>query len=266
MRKSAVMAVVIIALFGAAKMRFEQKLTEDHRAAFFHGAKLNLNMRQQIGQLGFLAALSGFRSVVADLIWFEAQTAWERTEWGRVALLCNNVTALEPRNVMFWDLSAWHMGYNASNFDRRNPKQPREALRIKAQRNDFNLAEDFLLRGIENNPDHYKLYESMATLYKEKFAANALTPAEADKYHLKASEYYEKAAQFPNSPTYEKRFTVYELSHVTGHEREAYEKLVKLYKMGEKEWLPTLLLRLNYLQEKLNIPPDQRVYTPPDKK
>ena len=255
MRKSAVVAVAILALFGVAKMRVEQKLAEDHRAAFFHGAKLNLNMRQQIGQLGFLAALSGFRSVVADLIWFEAQTAWEHTEWGRMALLFNNVTALEPRNVMFWDLSAWHMGYNASNFAIRNPKQPRQALRIKAQREYFKLAEDFLLRGIENNPDHYKLYESIATLYKEKFAD-----------HYKAYEYYDKAAQFPDSPTYEIRFAAYELSHCPDHEQEAYEKLVKLYKMGEKEWLPTLLSRLNYLQEKLNIPPDQRVYTPPAKK
>ena len=255
MRKTAAVAVAILALFGASKMHFEQQLAEEHRAAFFHGAKLNLNMRQQIGQLGFLAALSGFRSVVADYLWIEAHGAWERTEWGRMALLFNNVTALEPRNVMFWDLSAWHMGYNASNFAIRNPKEPRQALRIKAQREYFKLAEDFLLRGIENNPDHYKLFESLATLYKEKFDD-----------HYKASQYYDKAAQFPFSPSYEKRFAAYELSRCPDHEQEAYEKLVKLYRLGENEWLPTLLSRLNYLQEKLNIPPDQRVYTPPAKK
>jgi len=255
MKKPVAAAIVILVLFGVAKMPFEQQLTDEHRAAFFHGAKLNLNMRQQIGQLGFLAALSGFRSLVADLIWFQAESAWERTEWGRVALLCNNVTALEPRNIMFWEMSAWHMGWNASNFARRNPKEPREALRIKSQREYFKLAEDILTRGIENNPDRYNLYDYMALLYKEKF-----------NDHCTASEYYEKAAQFPDSPSFEKRFAAYELSNCPGHEREAYEKLVKLYKMGENEWLPTLLSRLNFLQEKLNIPPDQRVYNPATQK
>jgi len=255
MKKPMVAAVAIIALFGAAKFNFEQHLAEEHRAAYFHGAKLNLNMRQQIGQIGFLAALSGFRSVVADYLWVEAHIIWERVEWGRMALLFNNVTALEPRNVMFWDMSAWFMGYNASNFAIRNPKEPRLALRIKAQREYFKMAEDFLLRGIENNPDRYKLYEDLATLYKEKFDD-----------HYKAFEYYDKAAQFPDSPSYEKRFAAYQLSYSPGHEQEAYERLVKLYKTGENEWLPTLLERLNFLQEKLNVPSGQRVYTPPSQK
>jgi len=254
MKKAYAAALAIMALFGFVKMGFEQQLTEEHRASFFHGAKLNLDMRQQLGQLGFLAALSGFRSVVADLLWFQAHTAWERTEWGRMALLFNNVTALEPRNTMFWDMAAWHMGYNASIAARNNRKQPREALRIKAQREYFKVAEDFLLRGIQNNPDRYKLYDSLANLYRDKF-----------QDHLKASEYFAKAAQFENSPTYEKRMAAYELSYCPDREQEAYEMLVKFYKMGENEHLPTLLTRLKFLQEKLNIPADQRVYNPPDK-
>jgi len=254
MRKHYAVALLIVAIFGAAKLPFEQKLTEEHRAAFFHGADFSVNMREQIGQREFIAALSGFRSLVADGLWIRAEIAWEHTEYGRLALLCNNVTALDPRNVMFWDMSAWHMGWNASVYEFRNPKQPREALRIKAQHEYFKLAEDFLIRGIQNNPDRYKLYESLANLYKEKF-----------DNHLKASQYYEKAAAFPNSPSYEKRFAAYQLSWCEGHEQEAYDRLVKLYKMGENEHLPTLLSRLNFLQEKLNIPPDQRVYNPPEK-
>lgn len=251
MKKAYALALALILLFGAVRLPVEQTLTEDHRAAFFHGAKLNLDLRQQIGQLGFLAALSGFRSVVADYLWVEAYSAWEKTEWGRMAVLFSNVTALQPRNVMFWDMAAWHMGWNASIAARNNPRQPREALRIKAQRDYFKLAEDILLQGIRNNPDHYKLYESLANLYKEKF-----------EDHLKAAEYYEKAAQFKDSPTYEKRFAAYQLSYCPGHEREAYEKLSKLYKMGENERLPTLLSRLKFLEETLNIPSDQRVYKP----
>lgn len=254
MKKGCAIALAILMLFGAAKWQFEQRLTWLHRAAFFHGAKLDLTMRQQIGQTGFLAALSGFRSVVADYLWIEAHTAWEQTEWGRMALLFNNVTALQPRNVMFWDMAAWHMGWNASLAALENPKQPREALRIKAQREYFKLAEDFLLRGIQNNPDRYTLYESLGRLYREKF-----------QDHCKASVWFDKASKFPKAPGYEKRFAAYELSQCPGHEREAYEWLAKLYNMGEKERLPTLLKWLNFLEEKLNIPPGQRVYAPPPK-
>ena len=159
--------ILILLAFGFSKLKFEQRLAEEHRAAFFHSAKLNLNMRQQIGQLGFIAALSGFRALVADALWIEAHSAWERTEWGKMALLFENVTALQPRCIMFWEMSAWHMGYNASVAARNNPKQPREALRIKAQREYFKLAEDFLLRGIGNNPDRYDLCEQLAILYRD---------------------------------------------------------------------------------------------------
>jgi hypothetical protein len=34
--------------------------------------------------------------------------------------------------------------------------------------------------------------------------------------------------------------------------------------MGEDERLPTLLTKLAELQEKLSVPPDQRIYTPPN--
>ncbi len=252
MRTLAVIAILLI--FGAAKLRFEQRLTEEHRAAYFHGAKLNLDLRQQVGQLGFIAALSGFRALVADVLWIQAHSAWERTEWGRMALLFNTVTALQPRNVMFWDVAGWHMAWNASVAAREDPKQPREALRIKAQREYFQLGRDFYERGIANNPDKYVLHDRLALLLRDKLDD-----------HCGAAKEYDLAAQFKDAPEYEKRFAAYELSYCEGHERDAYERLLALYKIGEHEWLPTLLKRLDYLQQKLNVPPEQRVYIPPEK-
>ncbi len=248
------LVIALLLAFGAAKLKFEQRLTEAHRAAFFHGAQLTLDLRQQIGQLGFLAALSGFRSMVADLLWIQAHTAWENTEWGRMALLLNNVTTLQPRNLMFWDMAAWHMAWNASVAAREDKKQPREALRIKAQREYFELGKDFLIRGIKNNPDRYLLYDRLGLLYREKF-----------QDHCKAAEQFEKAASFPDAPEYEHRFAAYEWAECPGHEREAYERLLALYNKGESERLPTLLSKLRTLQEKLNIPADQRVDIPPEK-
>src|SRR4029453_14832042 len=104
--KTKILVCLGILVFGALRLPFEQRLTEEHRAAYFHTARLNLDLRQRLGQMGFLAALSGFRAVVADALWIEAYTAFERTEWGRMALLFDTVTSLQPRAVLFWYMSS----------------------------------------------------------------------------------------------------------------------------------------------------------------
>jgi len=246
MRKAIVLAILLV--FGLGKLHFEQRLTEEHRNAFFHGAKLNLGLRQQIGQFGFIAALSGFRSLVADLLWIRAHAAWEATQWGRMVLLFNNVTALQPRCVTFWDMAAWHMAWNASVAAREDRRQPREALRIKAQREYFDLGKDFLERGIQNNPDRWNLYFSLGRLYVEKYHD-----------HASAGEQYRLAAQFADTPKYVHRFAVYELAQVPGKEREAYQQLVDLYQKGIDEHVPTLIKHIKRLQVELQIPENQRV-------
>jgi hypothetical protein len=103
----------LLLLFGTLRLPIEAALTEQHRSAYFHQARVGLDLREQIGQLGFLAALSGFRSLVADVAFIQAHVAWERTEWGRVLLLFREATILHPRSVLFWDMAAWHMAWNA---------------------------------------------------------------------------------------------------------------------------------------------------------
>jgi hypothetical protein len=251
--KVRVAAIFILLVFGALRMPFEQRLTEEHRAADFHGAKFDLDMRQRLGQSGFIAALSGFRALAADVLWIQAFSAWERTEWGRMKLLFDSVTSLQPRCIMFWDMASWHMAWNASIAACEDPKQPRGALRLRAQREYFKIGEQYLLDGIKNNPDRWQLYERLGALYRDKF-----------NDPCKAYEAYEKSAALPGHPSFVRRFAAYMLADCPGHEREAYERLVKYYQMGEDEHLPTLLQKLAELQEKLSVPPDQRIYTPPN--
>ncbi len=238
----------LLLLFGALRLPIESRLTEQHRSAYFHQAQLGLNLREQIGQLGFLAALSGFRSLVADVIFIQAHVAWERTEWGRVLLLFRQATTLQPRSVLFWDMAAWHMAWNASVAALQDETLPNDFLRRKAQREYIDLGKNFLERGIKNNPDRPQLYESLARLYKEKL-----------QNHAAAAKYYARAAALPGAPEYDKRFAGYELSFAPGHEREAYEALRQLYDLGEHERLPTLLSRLKFLEEKLAIPLYERI-------
>lgn len=241
-------ALGVLLVVGALKMPVERNLAALHRQEHFGGVEFNLDLREKIGQLGFIAALSGFRAIVADALFIQAYSAWENTEWGRMLLLFRHVTTLQPRVLLFWDIAAWHMAWNASVAAMNDQKQPRLALRVKAQREYFAIGKDFLERGIKNNPDRPELYEALARLYKEKY-----------KDHERASEYYAKAAALPGAAPFDGRFSAYELSYSEGREREAYERLRHLYDEGPQERLPTLIKRLKFLEDKLGIPQEQRI-------
>jgi len=244
-------ALAILVALGALKLPIERDLAAMHRQEHFRGVEFNLDLREEIGQLGFVAALSGFRAIVADALFIQAHVAWERTEWGRILLLFRHITTLQPRVLLFWDTAAWHMAWNASVAAMNDRTQPRLALRVKAQREYFALGKEFLERGIKNNPDRPQLYEALARLYKEKY-----------KDHQRASEFYAKAATVPDGAPFDRRFSAYELSYCEGREQDAYKRLRELYDEGEQERLPTLIARLKFLEDKLAIPQDQRI---PDK-
>ncbi|MEX1010402.1 MAG: hypothetical protein WEC72_03545, partial [Chthoniobacterales bacterium] len=205
-------------------------------------------LREQIGQLSYAAALSGFRSLIAAFLWIEAHTAWEQTAWGRMAGLFQSVTALQPRSLVYWDLASWHMAWNAAVAARENPKEPSEFLRSRAEREYQQLGRDFLERGIANNPDGYLLHERLGIMLRDKFndpcgAADAFTAAAAR----------------PAAPPYVKRLAAYELSACPGREREAYEKLRAIYLLGDEEHVPTVITLINELEEKLDIPTSDRL-------
>ncbi len=242
------LVLLILIVLGAIKLPIERDLAVIHRQEHFRGVEFNLDLREKLGQLGFIAALSGFRAIVADALFIQAHVAWERTEWSRVLLLFRHVTTLQPRSILFWDMAAWHMAWNASVAAMNDRAQPRLALRVKAQREYFALGKDFLERGIKNNPDRPQLYETLARLYREKY-----------KDHERASEFFGKAAALPGALRYNRRFSAYELSYCEGREREAYDRLRQLYNESEKERLPTLITRLKFLENKLGIPQDERI-------
>src|SRR6267143_4771834 len=250
MIRAAVVLAVLIGL-GTLKLPIERNLAALHRQEHFRGVEFNLDLREKLGQLGFIAALSGFRSIVADGLFIQAHAAWERTEWGRVLFLFRQVTTLQPRAVLFWDMAAWHMAWNASTAAMNDPAQPRLALRVKAQREYFQLGKDFLERGIRNNPDRPQLYEALARLYRDKY-----------NEHQHAAEFFHKAAVLPGAPSYAKRFAAYELSRCEGRESEAYDQLHALYAASNSERLPTLIRRLKDLEIKLDIPLNQRILDP----
>ena len=245
------LAVILLAAFGAAVLPLQIRLAAEAKAAHFRKTDLSLDLRERIGQMGFLAALSGFRSPLAAFLWIEAHSAWENTEWGRMAGLFDTVTTLQPRSLLYWDMAAWHMAWNASVAAMQDEKQPSEALRIRAQRQYFALGRDFLERGIRNNPDRHQLHLQLGVLLRDKF-----------EDHCGAAEAFLRASEFPDAPPYCRRFASYEMAKCEGREREAYELLKKLYLEGDKQRLPTLINVLREMEKKLDIPASERVENP----
>lgn len=245
--KGRVLGIVVLLGWGIAKMPLEARLQQRMEGARLGGYKPTASLRQQAGQAGFLAALGGLRAAVADLLWIRAHSAWSDVQYGRMKLLFDTCVSMQPRRVNFWEQSSWHMAYNGAAHIQNSVENPIE--RDVKMREFFKLGEDFLLRGIENNPDSWELYDRLGMLYRDKF-----------KDMAKASAAYEEASKRPGHLDYTKRFAVYCLAEVPGREREAYDRLLAFFKEGEQEWLLTLLKQLQRLERILEIPDSQRIY------
>ncbi len=251
-QRGLLLAVGLIVGWGLLRVAGEARLAAGQRAAGIGMVPLRLDFREQLGQVGLLAALSGFRSVVADFVWLEAYSAWERVEYGRLNLLLNTATTLQPRNVEFWDQSAWHMAWNASVHAREDRGgQGREALRRKAEREYVLLGKDYAERGLASNPDARALHERLALIFYEKLHDPCAAAAA-----------YARAAGSPRALGYEKRFAAFRLAECPGREREAYWLLRFYYDLSERERVPTLIRLLRELEEKIGLPEEQRLDKP----
>lgn len=244
-----IVAIVLLGIFGAILIPFEKSLNNSQKQANLRKTALDLNLREQVGQMGFLAALSGFRSPLAAYYWIEAHIAWEKTEWGRMAGLFNTVTTLQPRSEHYWDMAAWHMAWNASIAALNDEKkQPSEVLRKRAQQQYFKLGRDYLDQGIKNNPDSAYLYERLGVLLRDKL-----------EDHCAAGEAFLRSSELPSAPPYIARFAGYEMAKCPGKEREAYDLLKKLYDKGPDERKPSLISTLTELEKKLDVPQSDRI-------
>jgi hypothetical protein len=248
-RKKRVMLGVIgvVFLMGWVRSGFEATLHQRAREAGFHLADVRLDLRERLGQAGFIGALSGFRALVADVIWLEAWTAWSRMEWVRLKVQLEAVTRLQPRCVMFWTSSAWHMTHNAAGAMLLDERMS-EGARKRAEREYQRFGEAFLRRGLGYNSESPELWTALADLYANKYRE----PEQAAALYLEAS-------RRPGAFRFVERFAYFQLAKVRGREREAYENLRRLYLADDDNRKPTLLRELGRLERELNIPEPDRL-------
>jgi hypothetical protein len=253
-----ILGILVLAVWGIAKIPLESRHAAAMQAQRLGGFRPTASLRQQAGQAGFIAALGGLRAAVADLLWIRAHSAWQDVQYGRMKLYFDVCTALQPRRELFWDVAAWHMAWNGAAYvenqrggGETGPITPEE--RARQMEEFYRIGEDYHLQGIQNMPDSWVLFDRLGTLYRDKF-----------KDPCRAAGAFAEAAKRPGRLDYVRRFAVYMLADCPGHDQEAYEKLLALYNESQNEWLPGLLVRLQRLERKLNIPKEKRVYIPPE--
>lgn len=123
---------------------------------------------------------------------------------------------------------------------------------LRAERQYYDLARDYLERGIRNVPDRWELFMTLGHFLSDKL-----------KDPCGSSEAYREGSKRPGAPPYLRRFAAYQLAECPGRERDAYNELRALYLEGEEQRLPTLLTKLGALEARLGIPEAERLIRQP---
>lgn len=242
LRKTA-MALAMLVAFGLLRSPVEDSLTRRLVADKLLMDAQAANLGGLIGQSAFLAVLGGLRPLVAIYTTLHAFDAWSYREWDTVERDYRIIVTLIPDDIDSWKTGAWHLAYNAAAsyyLDESLPMATRQRLTREWVRKGI----AFLEPGLEQHPRSSALHKQMGDIYREKVEDPCL-----------AARHYKLAMEGDAPRSYMRRFHGYFLARCPGHEREAYDFLMALYREGPAQRLPTLIQRIKELEAKLNIPP-----------
>ncbi len=150
------------------------------------------------------SALMGFREVAAGLLWIKIEDYFHSGEHEKIFPLIRVITWLDPHFMEAYSSGAWQLAWNSMDW-RLIPS-----------------AEQFLLEGIQNNPEKYELYADMGWLYYDKV-----------RDYEKAIEWYKKATALPCPPAI-KRMLAHSYERA-GKVDEAIKVWKQLVEEGKKE-------------------------------
>lgn len=198
-----------------------------------------------LGQQLAVFTLGGLRTLAAELLAMDATNAWLEQDWPRARERWEQITTLCPQRINYRVRAARDMAKNAVAHVRDEAEKNRLSApeAEAAERAYLAAAEDFLIRGIQDNPDSALLRLELGGFYDDL----ARRPQFA-----KAAEAYRDALVHGASPMYE-RWVFYNLCRIRGREQEAYELGRRLF-AETKHRTPSVRCLLFVLQQKLHTP------------
>lgn len=217
-------AALILLAGGAARLPLEQAFSRDLKTRGLAEERLNLSLRDELGQSFFIAVLGGFRSIVASVIELQSIEPWQKQNYARVDAAYALCTRLQPREFHYWDFRAWMSAYNAFDYYKYQD-MTRPGLQPWIRQNLVDHAMEVLKEGMVHIPDDYRLPRALAMLMQD-FEKNQ----HADYYE--ASQWFYKAWQLRPRHRFLWRFYIYNLAKAPGHEAEAWPLLLEMYNTG----------------------------------
>jgi tetratricopeptide (TPR) repeat protein len=247
--RNIVTAFAILIAFGIGRLYMEEPMAKEMVARHYWPDTMNMETRDKVGQLGFTAALGGFRSLVASIMSVQAFTHWDAGRFDQAIAQYWVIVQLQPRSYF-----NWFQGMQYSAFDKPHTlKFPTDDEKQRAdwvRKYNEAVAEGakFMTEAAKFLPDDYRIYGQLGYLYSMKFIPQDWCAA---------ADYYRIAAACPNSKPYYPRFRAYALSQCPGREQEAYRLLKEAYDAHER--FPSVLSHLRRMEEFLKIPQSDRI-------
>ena len=250
--KKRILGVILFLAFGLVRLPLEHAMTMSLREQGLKDSPPQVSWLENFGQMAF-ATLGGLRSLVASVGFLEAYSAWEKADWGAVDNRMTLVTRMQPYEPTYWDEASWHMAYNAASSFKRN-KELRAAIQNKLFRDHVQRGIEILNEGLRYLPDNHRLLEALGYIYRDRQPNPELSSAA----FLKAHE--------NGSVDFIERLAAYELVKVgdRASSEKAYAILKRYYDRGAPfTRMESIRRDLRVLEERLNIPADQRIPAAP---
>jgi len=239
--------LVLLAAFGLVRLPVEDRLRNRLAEANLLLPPPGQSAMEQMSQSTLMGTLAGLRSLVATGLVLEAFDHFSHKEWDALQKDYAIVTNLEPRDEHHWVSVVWHLGINATADMQTNRELPE--FERKRRFHEYALEAVALAeRGIEQLPGSVAIRLQLAEVYREKL-----------RDPCAVARVYGEIMKQPGAPGYAERFHGYFLADCPGEEERAYRHLMRLYRAEERHHKGTLITKIHELEEKLGIPPLQRI-------
>lgn len=210
--RNLIVVLSVLVISGFARLPMDNKTARDLRAQDLLPDPISLDTREQLGQTSLAIALGGLRSLIASMLNLQAHNRFENQEWYELERDYQTIVALQPRTRYYWEVASWHLRSNAyADYDDKPGMT--EGLRKRHQRQVFEKGIAFLERGLEHNPQDWRLWAAYGSAYSEIWRPKNLTRAtEAFKTAFKLGGRFQH-----------QRFHVYCLCRLPGRQEETWK-------------------------------------------